>query len=166
LARTVDFVRQLSLPRLGAKRTSLRFYTRRSDNLSPLLGVAAISLANSAQQPPRLLVPNSANVGRAHHGRDRPIHASQQRQGRVSVGSVIFEPGARTAWHTHPLGKGRLMMQLAEIEIDPAQSIPLFRPLGPYSITTARDRAPTRTKLSAQIVSRLNQLRDMNLRPR
>jgi quercetin dioxygenase-like cupin family protein len=25
--------------------------------------------------------------------------------GRVSCGSVTFEPGARTAWHTHPLGQ-------------------------------------------------------------
>jgi quercetin dioxygenase-like cupin family protein len=25
--------------------------------------------------------------------------------GRVSGGSVTFEPGARTAWHTHPLGQ-------------------------------------------------------------
>ena len=25
--------------------------------------------------------------------------------GRVSIGSVTFEPGARTAWHTHPLGQ-------------------------------------------------------------
>ena len=25
--------------------------------------------------------------------------------GRVGVGSVTFEPGARTAWHTHPLGQ-------------------------------------------------------------
>jgi hypothetical protein len=24
---------------------------------------------------------------------------------RVSAGSVTFEPGARTAWHTHPLGQ-------------------------------------------------------------
>lgn len=24
---------------------------------------------------------------------------------RVSVASVTFEPGARTAWHTHPLGQ-------------------------------------------------------------
>ena len=24
---------------------------------------------------------------------------------RVSGGSVTFEPGARTAWHTHPLGQ-------------------------------------------------------------
>jgi quercetin dioxygenase-like cupin family protein len=25
--------------------------------------------------------------------------------GRVSIGSVTFEPGSRTAWHTHPLGQ-------------------------------------------------------------
>jgi quercetin dioxygenase-like cupin family protein len=25
--------------------------------------------------------------------------------GRVSAGSVTFEPGARSAWHTHPLGQ-------------------------------------------------------------
>jgi len=25
--------------------------------------------------------------------------------GRVSAASVTFEPGARTAWHTHPLGQ-------------------------------------------------------------
>jgi quercetin dioxygenase-like cupin family protein len=25
--------------------------------------------------------------------------------GRVSCASVTFEPGARTAWHTHPLGQ-------------------------------------------------------------
>jgi quercetin dioxygenase-like cupin family protein len=24
---------------------------------------------------------------------------------RVSAASVTFEPGARTAWHTHPLGQ-------------------------------------------------------------
>lgn len=30
---------------------------------------------------------------------DRPAPA------RVSVASVTFEPGARTAWHTHPLGQ-------------------------------------------------------------
>jgi quercetin dioxygenase-like cupin family protein len=28
---------------------------------------------------------------------------------RVSAGSVTFEPGARTAWHTHPLGQTLLI---------------------------------------------------------
>ena len=30
-----------------------------------------------------------------------PVHEPS----RVSAGSVTFEPGARTAWHTHPLGQ-------------------------------------------------------------
>ena len=29
--------------------------------------------------------------------------------GRVSGASVTFEPGARTAWHTHPLGQTLLV---------------------------------------------------------
>jgi quercetin dioxygenase-like cupin family protein len=29
--------------------------------------------------------------------------------GRVSAGSVTFEPGARTAWHTHPLGQSLII---------------------------------------------------------
>jgi quercetin dioxygenase-like cupin family protein len=29
--------------------------------------------------------------------------------GRVSAGSVTFEPGARTAWHTHPLGQALII---------------------------------------------------------
>ena len=28
---------------------------------------------------------------------------------RVSVGRVTFEPGARTAWHTHPLGQALIV---------------------------------------------------------
>ena len=30
--------------------------------------------------------------------------------GRVGGGAVTFEPGARTAWHTHPLGQTLLIM--------------------------------------------------------
>jgi len=30
--------------------------------------------------------------------------------GRVSVASVTFEPGARTAWHMHPLGQTLLIV--------------------------------------------------------
>jgi quercetin dioxygenase-like cupin family protein len=29
---------------------------------------------------------------------------------RISGGTVIFEPGARTAWHTHPLGQTLIVM--------------------------------------------------------
>lgn len=33
-----------------------------------------------------------------------PLHAAES-PARVSAGSVTFEPGARSAWHTHPLGQ-------------------------------------------------------------
>jgi quercetin dioxygenase-like cupin family protein len=33
-----------------------------------------------------------------------PLHIAPA-PGRVACGSVTFEPGARTAWHTHPLGQ-------------------------------------------------------------
>jgi quercetin dioxygenase-like cupin family protein len=33
-----------------------------------------------------------------------PLHSAPD-PARVAVASVTFEPGARTAWHTHPLGQ-------------------------------------------------------------
>jgi quercetin dioxygenase-like cupin family protein len=33
-----------------------------------------------------------------------PLHTAPE-PARVSVASVTFEPGARSAWHTHPLGQ-------------------------------------------------------------
>src|SRR5271163_1980334 len=33
-----------------------------------------------------------------------PLNSAPE-PGRVSCASVTFEPGARTAWHTHPLGQ-------------------------------------------------------------
>jgi quercetin dioxygenase-like cupin family protein len=38
------------------------------------------------------------------HGSDRPAFDAPDPR-RVSGASVTFEPGARTAWHTHPLGQ-------------------------------------------------------------
>ncbi|WP_039852073.1 (R)-mandelonitrile lyase [Hylemonella gracilis] len=34
-----------------------------------------------------------------------PIHLQAQEPSRVTAGLVTFEPGARTNWHTHPLGQ-------------------------------------------------------------
>jgi quercetin dioxygenase-like cupin family protein len=34
-----------------------------------------------------------------------PVHEPS----RVSAGSVTFEPGARSAWHTHPLGQALIV---------------------------------------------------------
>ena len=31
--------------------------------------------------------------------------------GRTSGGAVTFEPGARTAWHTHPIGQTLIVLQ-------------------------------------------------------
>ena len=33
-----------------------------------------------------------------------PLHSAPD-PARVAMASVTFEPGARTAWHTHPLGQ-------------------------------------------------------------
>ncbi len=38
---------------------------------------------------------------------DQPFQATEP--GRVSGATVTFEPGARTAWHTHPLGQTLLV---------------------------------------------------------
>ncbi|MCB9480770.1 MAG: cupin domain-containing protein [Desulfobacteraceae bacterium] len=34
-----------------------------------------------------------------------PLFLEAQEPARTTGGSVTFEPGARTAWHTHPLGQ-------------------------------------------------------------
>ncbi|TGD73276.1 cupin domain-containing protein [Mangrovimicrobium sediminis] len=34
-----------------------------------------------------------------------PIHMEQQEPSRITSALVTFEPGARTNWHTHPLGQ-------------------------------------------------------------
>jgi quercetin dioxygenase-like cupin family protein len=45
---------------------------------------------------------------------------------RISGGTVTFEPGARTAWHTHPLGQTLIVTQgvgLVQHEDGPIQEI-------------------------------------------
>ena len=39
-----------------------------------------------------------------------PLHQATD-PARVACASVTFEPGARTAWHTHPLGQTLVVMQ-------------------------------------------------------
>ena len=38
------------------------------------------------------------------NARINPLHQADAPT-RVSIASVTFEPGARTAWHSHPLGQ-------------------------------------------------------------
>lgn len=50
----------------------------------------------------------------------------QPEPARVSGASVTFEPGARTAWHTHPLGQALIVTAgcgLVKCEGEPAQIV-------------------------------------------
>jgi len=38
------------------------------------------------------------------HARRDPIHVAAS-PSRLAVGAVTFDPGARTVWHTHPVGQ-------------------------------------------------------------
>lgn len=38
------------------------------------------------------------------HARRDPIHVADA-PSRLAVGTVTFDPGARTVWHTHPVGQ-------------------------------------------------------------
>jgi quercetin dioxygenase-like cupin family protein len=62
--------------------------------------MGAITVTSAASRPPS---PGAATyfVGTA---RVQPLFPAADRS-RVSGGSVTFEPGARTAWHSHPLGQ-------------------------------------------------------------
>lgn len=51
---------------------------------------------------------------------------SAKEPGRVSGASVTFEPGARSAWHTHPLGQALIVTAgcgIVQCEGEPAQLI-------------------------------------------
>ena len=47
--------------------------------------------------------------GRELFHRDCPDRARFSGSGGLSAATVTFEPGARTAWHTHPLGQTLLV---------------------------------------------------------
>ena len=54
--------------------------------------------------------PSSQGIGRVfhRHGRIDPLFQATE-PARVQGASVTFEPGARSAWHTHPLGQTRIV---------------------------------------------------------
>lgn len=55
---------------------------------------------------------------------DLPFQAAEP--GRVGGATVTFEPGARTAWHTHPLGQTLLVtsgLGWAQVEGGPVEEI-------------------------------------------
>ena len=54
-----------------------------------------------------------------------PLFAASE-PGRVSGASVTFEPGARSAWHTHPLGQALIVTAgcgIVQCEGEPARMI-------------------------------------------
>ncbi len=59
-----------------------------------------IRITRSGTQPPR---PAPADHFTGSARVDSPFQASEP--ARISGARVMFEPGARTAWHTHPLGQ-------------------------------------------------------------
>jgi quercetin dioxygenase-like cupin family protein len=86
-----------------------------------LAGVAMLSATGAAAQAPSATSSNGAQQMEITRNGSQPstkgpaewftgnvrIDASFQRQApaRVGGGMVTFEPGARTAWHKHPLGQ-------------------------------------------------------------
>lgn len=57
--------------------------------------------------------------------RQDPVNEAEA-PGRVKIVSVTFEPGARTAWHTHPLGQTLIVtagMGLVQKEGGPIEAI-------------------------------------------
>ena len=57
---------------------------------------------------------------------DQPFQAEEP--GRASGATVTFEPGARTAWHTHPLGQTLLVVSGAGWVQREGQALEEIRP--------------------------------------
>jgi len=60
---------------------------------------------NNGNQTKRLTAVQQGPSGIFHRRRSRRSVVSGVRSARVTGAIVTFEPGARTAWHTHPLGQ-------------------------------------------------------------
>jgi len=79
---------------------------------APIAFVAVLASAAAAQEKPAITVmragsqPSSAGPADNFTGSVR-VDSRFQREApaRIVGGIVTFEPGARTAWHTHPLGQ-------------------------------------------------------------
>ncbi|TXN47643.1 cupin domain-containing protein [Methylobacterium sp. WL7] len=100
-----------------------------------------------------------------------PLHSAPD-PARVAMASVTFEPGARTAWHTHPLGQtlivtfGRGWVQReggAVAEVAPGDVI-WFEPGEKHwhgaTATTAMTHIAIQERLDGQAVTWLEQVGD------
>jgi len=57
---------------------------------------------------------------------DAPFKGSQD--ARISGATVSFEPGARTAWHTHPLGQTLIVTAGAGLVQEKGQPVRMIKP--------------------------------------
>ena len=97
---------------------------------------------------------------------------------RVAGASVTFEPGARTAWHTHPLGQtlivtagsGRAQRQGGPIEEIRPGDVIWFAPGEKHwhgaSPTTAMTHVAIQEKLDGKTVEWMEQVTDEQYQPR
>jgi len=96
---------------------------------------------------------------------------------RVSAASVTFEPGARTAWHTHPLGQTLIVTAgfgwiqkegEAVQEIRPGDVV-LFAPGEKHwhgaSATTAMTHIAIQEKLDGKVVDWMEKVTDQQYGP-
>lgn len=100
-----------------------------------------------------------------------PLHTAPD-PARVATASVTFEPGARTAWHTHPLGQtlivttgcGRVQREGGPIEEIHPGDVVWFAPLEKHwhgaAPTTALTHIAIQEKLDGKAVNWLHHVSD------
>ena len=101
---------------------------------------------------------------------DSPFAADEP--GRVSGATVTFEPGARTAWHTHPLGQTLIVTAgsgWAQVEGEPIEDLrpgdivwfpPNTRHWHGASPTTAMTHIALQEKLDGKVVDWMEKVTD------
>lgn len=100
-----------------------------------------------------------------------PLFASNDAR-RAAAGSVTFEPGARTAWHTHPLGQtlivtaglGRVQREGGPIEEVRPGDVVFFEPAEKHwhgaSPTTAMTHIAIHEHLDGKVVDWMEHVSD------
>ncbi|HTW29087.1 MAG TPA: cupin domain-containing protein [Acetobacteraceae bacterium] len=96
---------------------------------------------------------------------------------RVGMGLVTFEPGARTAWHTHPLGQtlivtagcGRVQREGGPIETIHPGDVVYFAPGEKHwhgaAPTTAMSHIAVHEALNGQLVEWMEHVTDAQYQP-
>ncbi|MGH1589032.1 (R)-mandelonitrile lyase [Methylobacterium phyllosphaerae] len=100
-----------------------------------------------------------------------PLHSAPD-PARVAMASVTFEPGARTAWHTHPLGqtlivtfgRGQVQREGGPIEEIAPGDVVWFEPNEKHwhgaTATTAMTHIAIQERLDGKAVTWMEQVTD------